>query len=162
MGRIAGPRDIHYVSRAIAMGRSAHDLLARSLPAALLIAVAVVQIDLAYVRQLLTPAKGGGFGLFSTIDKLETRSLRAYAIGETREQPITLEALRSELPRARSLPSDAALDTIARTLLARSHPRPIVAVRVEVWKPDFDPASGRVRRVKVRELTLEKAGGGAP
>jgi hypothetical protein len=138
-----------------------HHLLARFAPAILLIAVAALQIYLAHVRGILTPAKGGGFGLFSTVDKLETRNLRISVIGATGEEPIGLDGLWGALPRVLSLPTDAALRGIARTILTRAQGRPVVAVRVEVWKRDFDSASGVARRIKLRELTVPKAGAGA-
>jgi hypothetical protein len=140
---------------------SLHRRIARSAPAILLIAVALFQIYLAHVRQILTPAKGGGFGLFSTVDKLENRNFRAYMIGEVSERPIELEGLWGRLPRVLSLPTDAALRAIATTVLTRASGRSIVAVRVEVWKRDFDSTTGVARRIKLRELTLHKAGTGA-
>lgn len=123
--------------------------------------MALLQIYLAHVRQILTPPKGGGFGLFSTVDRLETRVVRAYVIGEGWERPVALEASSESLPGTLSLPTEAALRSIARPLLTRSYPWPIVGVRVEVWKRDFDSASLRARRVKLRELTLFKGGPGA-
>jgi hypothetical protein len=141
--------------------RSFGNVVARYLPSILLIAVALLQIYLAAVRQILTPAKGGGFGLFSTVDKLETRDVRVYVVGETSERPIGLEALWGVLPPAMSLPTDARLRAVARTVLTRRFEQPTVAVRVEVWKRDFDSASGIARRIKLRELTLREDGGGA-
>ena len=44
--------------------RSFRNVVTRYLPSILLVAVALLQIYLAAVRQILTPAKGGGFGLF--------------------------------------------------------------------------------------------------
>lgn len=148
-------------ARTIAVRRSVPHLLARVAPAILLIAVAALQIYLAYVRGILTPAKGGGFGLFSTVDKLETRDVRVYVVGETSERPIGLEGLWGALTPALSLPTDARLRAVARTVLTRHFEQPIVAVRVEVWKRDFDSASGIARRIKLRELTLSEAGGRA-
>ncbi len=136
--------------------RSLPHLFARSVPATLLIGVASLQIYLAHVRQILTPAKGGGFGLFSTVDKLETRNLRAYLIGDTGERPVTLDGLWGLLPRTLSLPNDAALRGVAQTLLTRAPGPSIVAVRVEVWLREFDSASGEARRVKLRELTVRR------
>ncbi len=63
----------------MARERNAADVdewLARYLPPILLVLVAATQIYLADVRDLLTPARGGGFGLFSTVDKLRHRHLR--------------------------------------------------------------------------------------
>ncbi len=141
--------------------RSFRDVVARCLPSVLLVAVALLQIYLAAVRQLLTPAKGGGFGLFSTVDKLETRDVRIYVVGDSSERPIGLEGVWGALPPAMSLPTDARLRAVARTVLSRGFQPPIVAVRVEVWKRDFDSASGMARRIKLRELTLREDGGGA-
>jgi hypothetical protein len=138
-----------------------HRVLTRSAPAVLLIAVALLQIYLAHVRQILTPAKGGGFGLFSTVDKLETRNLRAYLVGDTWERPVKLDGLWGVMPRALSLPTDAALRDVAKVLLARAPGRPIVAARVEVWTREFDVRSGEARRVKLRELTLRRDDAGA-
>ena len=149
------------ISDSQAERRSFRNAVARYLPAILMIAVALLQIYLAAVCQILTPAKGGGFGLFSTVDKLETRNVRVYAVGETSERPIGLEGFWGALPPAMSLPTDARLRAVARTVLSRGLQPPLVAVRVEVWKRDFDSAGGIARRIKLRELTLREDGGGA-
>ncbi len=61
-------------------------LVLSHLPALLLILVALVQIGLAWGGGRLNPDKGGGFGMFSTVDRLNHRHLRAYRIGPEGEE----------------------------------------------------------------------------
>ena len=128
------------------------------LPTALLICVGLSQVYLAHVQQLLTPAKGGGFGLFSTVDKLVNRSVRAYVIEYGWETPISMPRpvpLKDTLGRptltAASLPSDSHLLTLAKGLAARNDEVDFRAVRVEVWKLAFDAETMQISRIKVRE-----------
>ncbi len=133
-------------------------------PIILAILVALSQIYLARF-QGLTPAKGGGFGLFSTVDKLANRNLRAYLITEDREIPFAIaqsvpvsQPLRKPIYRAASLPSDRHLRVIIDDLLTKPYEVPIKGIRVEVWKRSFDAESLMALRVKVKEMTVDSIG----
>lgn len=134
------------------------------LPVVMAIGVALSQIYLAKVHGL-TPAKGGGFGLFSTVDKLENRNLRAYLITETQEIPFAIpqyvpatEALRKPIYRAASLPTRRYMRAILDDLLTKPYEVSIQGIRVEVWKIAFDSASLRASRQKITELTVDRSG----
>lgn len=107
----------------------------------LLLAVAVVQIPLAK-SWILTPWRGGGFGMFSTLDGSSFRPLRVYAVGDGWERRLDLPSdLGGPAYAASCLPTDARLLDIAHRVAARLRPgrRPVLAIRVEVWKTAFDP-----------------------
>lgn len=138
------------------------------LPILLATAVALSQIWLARTRDL-TPSKGGGFGLFSTVDKLENRNLRAYLLTEKQEIPFAIpqavpatEELRKPIYRAASLPVEAHLRAITDELVTKPYPIPFTGIRVEVWKINFDSATLRASRVKVAERTVDRNGHANP
>lgn len=135
-----------------------------SLPVLLAIGVALWQIYLAQ-RAGLSPSKGGGFGLFSTVDKLENRNLRAYLITDTKEIPFAIpryvpatEILRKPIYRAASLPSQGRLKLITDDLITKPYQVSIQGIRVEVWKLAFNSSTLRASREKVGELTVDKHG----
>lgn len=134
------------------------------LPIVCAIVVACSQIYLAKFRDL-TPAKGGGFGLFSTVDKLVNRDLRAYLLTEEQEIPFAIprfvpasQPLRKPIYRAASLPSDRHLKIILRDLLDKPYDVPIQGVRVEVWKMSFDAEALSASRLKIKEMTISEGG----
>lgn len=92
-----------------------------SLPSVLLCLVALHQ---AYrvAREGLTPWKGGGFGMFSTIDSQAERFVRLFVTteaGETLAVPIPDE-YRRQVDRARLLPWAPAPATLAADLLRQA------------------------------------------
>ena len=67
-----------------------------------------------------TPWKGGGFGMFSTIDSEGNRFLRAYLITGSGELPLPLPAaLDKPAAEQRAAPSVVGLKSIARRLAAQ-------------------------------------------
>lgn len=115
---------------------------------ALLALTALVQIGLALAGPL-TPWKGGGFGLFSSVDRLENRILLAWEVTATGERPLDPRpgGLEREMAAALSLPTASRLQRLGRLLAERDEVEG--DLRVEVWKRTFDPASGELRRVRV-------------
>jgi hypothetical protein len=106
-------------------------------PVVLLLAVALVQLVL--VRELgLSPWKGGGFGMFSTLDNSNFRTVRVIGIEHGGDVPIVLPPETERLRRAiRILPfrpwlAELAADAFRAAPDAR-------AVRIEVWRISFDP-----------------------
>jgi hypothetical protein len=124
----------------------------RFLPALLLVAVAVHQIYLANTAGL-SAWSGGGFGMFSTTDAGAARHLHAFVMrpGIQREIRIS-EALQDLERRVMTLPSDANLRAFALALADLPPPDqgPATAVRIQVWRTEFDPIGlapiGRIHR----------------
>ena len=124
--------------------------LPRAAPLALVV-VAVMQIALTR-SDALNPWKGGGFGMFATLDSGSARRVYVYrrrVTGAEDELPLPRETEALAL-RARQLPSDANMRALAQWLLeAAGHggllgPRPL-ALRVEVVRrvPDFETRTMR-------------------
>lgn len=91
-------------------------LLRRWTIPALLAIVAVVQIVRARTLDL-TPWKGGGFGMFSSVDTLDARFLRVYV--ETATEVVPVEPpphMTADVTRVRAMPSQAGLDQLANRL----------------------------------------------
>jgi hypothetical protein len=126
----------------------------RELPSALLVALALAQIALAFGAGL-SPWKGGGFGMFATNDQGAFRSVRVFEIraGEERRLVVPAELRRAEL-RTREFPSAGALRRFAAAMAAATDGAP--SLRVEVWLTEFDAALRPSRR-KLAEAGLEAA-----
>jgi hypothetical protein len=113
------------------------------LPAALLIAMASVQLWLAQSAGL-SPWSGGGFGMFSTLDAGASRHLHAIALrpGIRRELAIP-DDLDEQVLRALTLPSDGRLRTLALAFAKLPNPDSgsLTAMEVQVWSQSFDARS---------------------
>jgi hypothetical protein len=107
------------------------------LPAAALFTIAFLQIGLAKLAYL-SPWKGGGFGMFSSI---EIRTTRIFVLSESGDEEINI-ALSQEIlaDRARQFPSDSNLLELAVAVAAREkrYGRNPHTVRIEVWRSEFN------------------------
>jgi hypothetical protein len=114
-----------------------------SVPAALLVVVALGQLTLAHTTGL-SPWKGGGFGMFASLDARPFRYVRVFVEAPQRSEelaiPASLEALAAS---AEILPADPQLERLARGVVARErrHERPIANGRIEVWRAEYAPGS---------------------
>ena len=138
---------------------------------ALLVVDAVHQIILSLTR-LVSPWTGGGFGLFSSTYTILTMTVRGSLIVDGREIPIRLGG--SQTLQARALPTRARLDRLAGMLARRAwlldpasgaaspidgSPAPGVrairpsAVRLEIYRILFDPATLQVERILLADAT---------
>ena len=114
-----------------------------ALPAVLLAVVAATQIVLTQV-QMLSPWKGGGFGMFSTLDERPFRYVRMFVRAPERSEELAVPPSLEELAAsAEILPSDFQLDRLARAVVAREHRRgqPADEVRIDVWRVEFAAGS---------------------
>jgi hypothetical protein len=67
-----------------------------------------------------TPWKGGGFGMFSTIDAEHARFVRAWLVTEYGERPIIIpQDLEKKVAELRAAPQQAGLDELAARLAER-------------------------------------------
>jgi hypothetical protein len=116
-------------------------MIALWLPAALLSVVAIAQVTLALGRGL-TPWKGGGFGMFSTLDHGAYRGvdvlIEAPDRSEEQEIPPSLDELAA---RGAAYPGEVLLRPLAEGIVARErrYNRPATRVTLTVWRTDFDP-----------------------
>jgi hypothetical protein len=113
------------------------------LPAILLIVIAMVQIMLAKTAAL-SPWKGGGFGMFSTIDGTAFRYVRIFVEGPERSEELEIAPSQEDAAaRAELFPSDALLRRLAGAVAAREkrYGRPVSMVRLEVWRTEFSAGS---------------------
>jgi hypothetical protein len=128
-----------------------------AIPPALLVVVAVCQIVLART-EALTPWKGGGFGMFSTLDHGASRGvdvvLEAPDRSEQQEVPPSLETLAA---RAANCPSDWLLRRLAEGVVARErrYARPVTSVRLTVWQTRFDPRTLQASKRALRAFTYD-------
>jgi hypothetical protein len=95
------------------------------LPAFVLVLVAGTQIVLVKAAGL-TAWKGGGFGMFSTIDDAPHRTIRIVVEAPSRSEEAELApSLDDDVARALTLPSQYRLGRLAEAVAARErhHPR---------------------------------------
>jgi hypothetical protein len=130
-------------------------IAAIAIPPLLLLTVAAAQMTLARAA-LLSPWKGGGFGMFATIDGLPFRQVRLFVdAGERSEQLAIPESLAIEAAKAATFPHGRALERLGRAVIARERSRGRAAdrARVEVWRADISP-SLESTWTKLRETTV--------
>ncbi len=95
---------------------SARDTLLIVAVPALLCAVTVLQWYLVESRSL-TRWKGGGFGMFTTVDSPSARFLRVYLSSESCEVPVLIPSQLAKLShQVRAMPSRPRLEALARAL----------------------------------------------
>jgi hypothetical protein len=126
---------------------------AQTLPAVLLVLVALVQIGLTRTSAL-TPWKGGGFGMFATLDHGAFRRVEVVIDGpdrsETLEIPPSLEELSA---RVANMPADWLLRRLGEGVVQRErrYQRPVSKVTITVWRARFAPVT-----LHAEEQTLRK------
>jgi hypothetical protein len=113
--------------------------LAIAAPPLLLVTVAVTQMVLALTLHL-SPWKGGGFGMFASVDGLPFRSVRIEVSAVDRSEQLAVPPSLTRLAdAAATLPSRRSLERLADGVIARErrHGRAVDRVRVEVWRADY-------------------------
>ena len=133
--------------------------LAIGLPAILLLTVASTQMLLARTADL-SPWKGGGFGMFASIDGAPFRWVRIYVFAPERSQEINVPpSLDDPAHRLVTWPRPHAMEAFARAVIAREQRqgRPVESVRIEVWRADISP-SLEVVEALFRQTTVAAAG----
>ena len=114
-----------------------------ALPAVILAVVATAQVVQTQLR-MLSPWKGGGFGMFATLDGRPFRYARLFVSAPERSEELAVPASLEDLAASvEILPGDTQLERLARAVVTREHERgrPADQVRVEVWRVEFAAAS---------------------
>ena len=135
-------------------------IMARYLPAALLAAVAAVQIVLASTLHL-SAWKGGGFGMFSTLDHAAFRGIDVVVDAPERSEQVEIApSLQSEAARAVALPVDWLLRDLASGIAERERRqnRPVTRVTLSVWRAEFDQTSLRGSEQPIRTFVYDVPG----
>jgi hypothetical protein len=131
-------------------------------PVAVLALVATAQIAAAKVA-LLTPWKGGGFGMFSTIDSADRRHVEVVVSAPDRSEAIDLSgSLEDASTRAAALPTDGQLRRLSRLVVERErrHGRPVRTVRVRCWRTVFARHTLQATRECIRDVTFDAGSAG--
>lgn len=126
------------------------------IPAALLGGIAARQIALTRTDGL-TPWKGGGFGMFATLDHIGHRRVRIVVDAPDRSQAIDPPpSLDTVVANAVALPTYDNLVRLARAVAADEHRagRAATRVSVEIWRTSFDPATLQAVESRLRALSL--------
>ena len=126
------------------------------LPGVLLVVVALLQMTVGRAWGL-SPWKGGGFGMFATLDARPFRYLRVYVTAPERSEELAIPAsLQDAAAAAEILPTDGPLGRLARRVAERerSKGRPVADVRIEVWREEFFPDSLAPQTRLLRDYVL--------
>ena len=124
-----------------------------TLPAALLAVVAGAQVVAAHTTGL-SPWKGGGFGMFASLDARPFRFVRIFVRARERSEELAVTpSLEHAAAAAEISPTTAQLERLARAVVAREHrhERSVDDVTVEVWRVDFAPGTLAPRARRMRE-----------
>ena len=139
--------------------------LAIALPAALLLTIALTQMTLARTADL-SPWKGGGFGMFASVDGLPFRWVRLYVSAPARSEELALPpSLEDQAHRVVTWPHRRAIEGLARAVIAREqrNQRPVETVRVEIWRADvsrtLDVSEKLVRQITLNADEVDRARG---
>lgn len=127
----------------------------QGLPVLILAGVATVQIGLAKSAGL-SAWKGGGFGMFSTIDDAPHRRMRVVVEAPDRSEEVALApSIELDAVKATTLPTDRLLRRLAEAVAAREwrYQRPATRVRVTIWRHDVARDSLRFTPVVLRDFT---------
>jgi hypothetical protein len=141
------------------VNRQATERMWAALPAAVLVIVACTQIWASRAHGL-SPWKGGGFGMFASLDSRPFRYARIFVHAADRDEELTVTpSLERAAAAAELLPTARQLDQLARAVVARErrHGRPVERVRVEVWHARFSPGSlsPETRRLREQEHRVD-------
>jgi hypothetical protein len=115
------------------------------LPPLLLTVVALLQIVLARTADL-TAWKGGGFGMFSTLDHGVYRGVDIVVDAPDRSESLEIPpSLEVAAARAAAFPVDWLMRDLAEGVVARErrYERAVSRVTVTAWRAEFDRASLR-------------------
>jgi hypothetical protein len=99
--------------------------------------------------------RGGGFGIFSTVDKADGRIFLAVVETPAGDRPVLYDSFDPAVRNAVSLPTQPFMERAAEFVAKEQEDG--LPVRVEVWKQTFDPGTGENRRVKLASYRLERA-----
>jgi hypothetical protein len=114
-----------------------------AIPPALLAVVAVGQFALARTGDM-TAWKGGGFGMFSTLDHNAFRRIDVVIEAPDRSEGLEIPpSLEIAAARATAYPADWLLTRLSEGVVAREqrNQRPATRVTTTVSRTDFDPAT---------------------
>lgn len=127
------------------------------LPAILLVLIAFHQIYLAKTS-LLSPWKGGGFGMFSSTDYGLARNVRVFIAAPNRSEELQIpDSLGESAQKVATFPSDSLLKQFAQQVAARERRKEheVDTVRIEVWRTRFDPRTLKPEPEKIREYVYQ-------
>jgi hypothetical protein len=131
-----------------------------AVPPALLAVVACVQVGLARLTPL-TPWKGGGFGMFATIDGAANRRTEILVTGPDRSQALEVPpSLEEAAASCEAFPTERCLAALARRLADRERrqARPVSSLRIRVWRTEFAKVTLEPRRRLLAEHLLTEPG----
>ncbi|WP_425616736.1 hypothetical protein NA78x_000390 [Anatilimnocola sp. NA78] len=100
-----------------------------------------------------SPWKGGGFGMFSTIDSEQARSVHAWLITDSGEHPLELPSdVAKTVSELRTIPNQAGLSDLANKLAQRQWSDPALAQEQLAAQLRNEPPDRPLTAQRLREL----------
>jgi len=135
-------------------GKTSAEVL-RWLPVGVLVLVAISHFTLVRSAEL-SPWKGAGFGMFSTTDGGRSRHFHVFALAADGRAELKIPAKLFDLmERTRELPTGNRMERLALAMTEYA-PANARAIRVELWRTEFDPETmkpaARLRRAVELEI----------
>ena len=145
-------------------------LLIRYAAPALLVVVALIEITVAHTTEL-TPWKGGGFGMFSTVDDPDARWVRCFVVANGHAVPVSIPSdVERDVQVLQAMPSHPRLMRLAFHIARarwvteafdrdpKEPPNPCAAAKlppsIRAWEPD-ERAPKANELAPVRAVRLE-------
>jgi len=124
------------------------------IPSLLLMVIAIAQVTLTRT-DALCPWKGGGFGMFATNDSTDGRDVRGFIERPMSSEKLDIAPHSTYALQAKLFPSDSMLRRLALAVVSReqSYKRPVSAVKLEVWRTEFEIGSLEATKHLVRAFT---------
>ena len=127
------------------------------LAAVLLAAIGAAQIGFARVGGM-TPWKGGGFGMFATLDHGAYRGVDVVVEAADRSEALKIApSLEEAAARAATYPADWLLRRLAEGIVARErrYDRPVTRVKLRVWRTEFDSVTLHASERTLRDFVYD-------
>ena len=121
------------------------------LPITLLVLIASLQFVLAHTKDL-SPWKGGGFGMFSTVDSPGARKLRVYLVGEDQKKIEVRRRLYRHVEKAfRTMPTKPRFDQAVQSIrhLVKSSKKEDISnefLVVQFWRYKYSSQTGWIEK----------------
>lgn len=144
------------------------NVLSRYFPVLLFFSIALTQVLMTQLGSPLSPDRMGGFGLFSTVDRLPLRTYKLFIkeYGNSRYKQFQgslglsskaeLDQLNHKLYTAKSLPSTTKLEKLARQLFNAPNLQNVEQLRLQIEKAVYISDLKKVKFEVINQVEVHR------